>query len=148
MGAGSRRFKSCRPDSRRIEDQPRPLASRPTRASPGGHRAGGAGAERAAQLADLQERVQRTERRLAEIDSQLTSLGRDQISESEVVDALREFDQVWNVLAPREQVRLLELLIEKVQYDGENSRVSITFHPCGLRSLTEGLATTQEKVAS
>ena len=104
--------------------------------------------ERAAQLADLQERVQRTERRLAEIDSELMSLGREQISETEVVDALREFDQLWNVLAPREQARLLELLIERVQYDGENGRVSITFHPCGLRSLTGGFTTTQEKVAS
>jgi len=64
------------------------------------------------------------------------------------VDALCEFDQLWNVLAPREQVRLLELLIERVQYDGENGRVSITLHPCGLRSLTGGFTTPQEKVAS
>ena len=104
--------------------------------------------ERAAQLADLQERVQRTERRLAEIDSELMSLGREQISETEVVDALREFDQLWNVLAPREQARLLELLIEQIQYDGENGRVSITFHPCGLRSLTDGFTTPRKASAS
>ena len=108
----------------------------------------GAGVERAAQLADLQERVQRTERRLAEIDSELMSLGREQISQTEVVDALRAFDQLWNVLAPREQARLLELLIEQIQYDGENGRVSITFHPCGLRSLTDGFTTPRKAAAS
>jgi site-specific DNA recombinase len=42
-------------------------------------------------------------------------------------------------LAPREQARILELLIDRVDYDGERGQVSLTFRPCGIRSLTQEL---------
>ena len=48
---------------------------------------------------------------------------------------------------PREQARLLELLVERVEYDGEHGNVSLTFHPCGIKSLTEELAHQQEDAA-
>ncbi len=47
-------------------------------------------------------------------------------------------------LTPKEQVRVLELLIERVEYDGEAGTVSVTFRPTGIRAL-EG--TQQEAVA-
>jgi site-specific DNA recombinase len=36
---------------------------------------------------------------------------------------------------PREQASLLQLLIERVDYDGQGTVVSITFRPAGLATL-------------
>lgn len=92
-------------------------------------------------LADLQERIRIAERRLAEIDEELLAGGRQQIDEREVGLALSAFEPVWESLAPREQARLVELLVERVDYDGGKKRVSITFHPTGIKALADEIAT-------
>jgi site-specific DNA recombinase len=51
---------------------------------------------------------------------------------------------VWDSLAPREQARLVQLLIEKVEYDGVNGRVAITFYPAGIRTLADELMDEQQ----
>jgi hypothetical protein len=38
-------------------------------------------------------------------------------------------------------------LVERVEYDGEHGNVSLTFHPCGIKSLTQELTNQQEDVA-
>lgn len=95
--------------------------------------------ERVTVLATVQERLRVAERRLSEIDSELTRLDQNRISDDEVARSLADFDQVWQSTAPREQARILELLIERVDYDGERGQVSLTFRPCGIRSLTHEL---------
>jgi hypothetical protein len=47
--------------------------------------------------------------------------------------ALALFDPVWEALVPRERVSLLQLLIERIDYDPKG--VAITFRPAGLASL-------------
>jgi hypothetical protein len=42
---------------------------------------------------------------------------------------------------------VLELLIERVEYDGQHGSVSLTFHPCGIKALTQELAHRREDVA-
>ena len=49
--------------------------------------------------------------------------------------ALAEFEPIWNELFPREQARVLRLLIEKVTYAGETGEVEISFRSNGLRTL-------------
>ncbi|HON69193.1 MAG TPA: hypothetical protein PLS23_22165 [Phycisphaerae bacterium] len=49
------------------------------------------------------------------------------------------FEPVWDTLAPREQARILHLLIQRVDYDGVNGNVSITFHPTGIKTLADEL---------
>jgi len=95
--------------------------------------------ERVSVLANVQERLRVAERRQSEIDSELTRLDQNMISDDEVTRSLAEFDQVWQTLVPREQARILELLVERVDYDGERGQVSLTFRPCGIRSLTHEL---------
>ena len=51
--------------------------------------------------------------------------------------ALTEFDGVWEALKPREQARLIELLVESVTWDGEAESVSITFRSTGVKSLAQ-----------
>jgi site-specific DNA recombinase len=66
------------------------------------------------------------------------------LNADEVALALTQFGPVWESLAPREQARLVQLLIEKVEYDGVNGRVSITFYPAGIRTLADELAAQQQ----
>ena len=77
----------------------------------------------------------------------MISLNGELLDSTEVSKALAEFDKLWDALAPREQARLLELLIERVEYDGQRGNVSLTFHPSGIKSLTDELAQYQEDAA-
>lgn len=90
-----------------------------------------------ARLADLHERVQSGERRLAEIVDERGRLQGEVIDEDEAIDALRRFDPVWDALTPGEQVRVLELLVERIDYHGADGTVSVTFRPTGIRALRE-----------
>jgi site-specific DNA recombinase len=64
-------------------------------------------------------------------------LDAQKIDDQQITNALMDFDNLWQTLPPKEQVRLVRLLIERVSFDGPGGNVSITFHPTGLRSLTE-----------
>ena len=74
--------------------------------------------ERVSRFAEVQDRIQVAQRRMAEIDAELVGLGRELIDEREVADALAEFDGVWESLKPPEQTRMLDLLIDRVDWDG------------------------------
>ncbi|MGB2821911.1 MAG: recombinase family protein, partial [Phycisphaerae bacterium] len=68
----------------------------------------------AARIADLAERVQRAETRLAELREQKDALARERIDEAELNAAFEDFDNVWSALSPREQAEVLQLLIARV----------------------------------
>jgi len=44
---------------------------------------------------------------------------------------------VWETLSPREQVRVIHLLVEQVSYDGRDGTVSVALHPTGIKALAE-----------
>lgn len=87
--------------------------------------------------ADIHERAQTAERRLSELGDERQRLGRDLLDEADAARALAAFDPVWETLSPREQARLLQLLIERVDYDGRDGTISITFHPSGIKALAD-----------
>ncbi len=89
----------------------------------------------AARLGDLHERIRGGEQRLAQIKGEMQTLEAGRIDEMAVGQALAEFDAVWENLAPKEQARVLHLLIDRVDYDGAEGKVAITFRPSGLRAL-------------
>jgi site-specific DNA recombinase len=86
-------------------------------------------------LADLQERLRLAEQRGSEIQARLEALDRERITEEEVATALGSFDPVWEALSPREQARIVQLLVERIDYDGGAGTIAITFHPAGLKAL-------------
>lgn len=89
----------------------------------------------AARLGDLHERIRTGEERLAQIAAELRTLEAGQIDAMTMAESLVEFDAVWENLAPKEQARVLRLLIERVEYDGAKGKVAITFRPSRLRAL-------------
>jgi site-specific DNA recombinase len=53
------------------------------------------------------------------------------VAEGDVAAALAQFDRVWAVLGPHEQVRLARLLVQQVVFDGRDGSMAITFHQAG-----------------
>jgi site-specific DNA recombinase len=66
---------------------------------------------------------------------------------SEISTGVSEFDAVWAALTPKEQARVLALLIERVDYDGKSGNVAITFHPTGIKTLASEVSEPEETAA-
>jgi site-specific DNA recombinase len=98
-------------------------------------------------LAELHERIGEAEQRLTCIRDELASIEAETISEEDVRAALADFDVVWAALSPKEQRRIIQLLVERVEYDGQMSTVSITFHPTGIKALAGQMAGDHEVAA-
>ncbi len=60
------------------------------------------------------------------------------IDEQDIAAAFADFDNVWNALSTREQVQVLELLVDRVEFDPEESTIEISFHPSAIKTLAEG----------
>ncbi len=97
-------------------------------------------------MADVQDRIKIVEERTTEVREQIVALSRELVDAREVGEACSLFDPLWDTLTAREQARILNLLIERIDYDGVNGTVSITFHPTGIKTLADELAT-QEATA-
>jgi site-specific DNA recombinase len=88
----------------------------------------------AERIAELDERAGQIEARLGEIQRGLAGM-EAQVDPDEAAQALAAFDPVWDALVPREQASLLQLLIERVDYEGQAKEVAITFRPAGVATL-------------
>jgi site-specific DNA recombinase len=85
--------------------------------------------------ATLSEQIAITEQALARNHEAILALRSQTIHPGEVAAALSIFEQLWEQLAPREQARVIELLVERVDYDGRAQSISITFYPTGIKAL-------------
>ena len=88
-----------------------------------------------ARLADLQERLRLAENRFAEIQAAMAGLQGQLIDEDELRTVLSRFDPVWEALSMKERARVLELLIERVDFDGGEGTISLAFRPNGIGTL-------------
>jgi site-specific DNA recombinase len=86
-------------------------------------------------LADLNERVCRAESRLLDLHARVAELDQQNVTRADVDAAFADFDNVWSELSPREQARLLNLLIASVEFDGTDSSLAVTFQPSNIRTL-------------
>ena len=100
----------------------------------------------ASRLGDLNERIRIAEQRMTAIREQVLALSRNLVSEREVEMALSAFDPVWKMLSPKEQARVVQLLVKRIDYDGAKGNVSITFNPGGFDGLNS-VKPTQEAAA-
>jgi site-specific DNA recombinase len=94
----------------------------------------------AARLGDLNDRIRRDEQRMTEMREQVVALSREIVNEGEVTAAMAAFDPVWETLTPKEQVRVVRLIVKCVEYNGSTGTVSLTFHPEGLRGIAAQVA--------
>jgi site-specific DNA recombinase len=97
-----------------------------------------------ARLADLQERIRGAERRATVLREHIRAVGSPTIDDQQIAEALSRFDPLWDSLTPREQSRVIELLVERVDYDGTRGKVAVTFHPEGIKSFGDEFASTDD----
>ena len=98
-----------------------------------------------ARLADLQERIGLVEGRVRKVREQIQAVRDRMLGEDEAATALSLFDPLWGTLAPAEQARVVGLLVESVDYDGDKGKVTISFHPTGIRALADEVAVRAEE---
>lgn len=88
-------------------------------------------------LAEINELVKTAESRLAEVRQRIESHLRSRLDANDIEVAFADFDNVWNALSPREQCRVLSLLIAKVEFNAADSTVSVSFHVTGFKELSK-----------
>jgi site-specific DNA recombinase len=103
--------------------------------------------ERTGRMAEVLDRLKATECRLGEITDELHRLQHQLLDEIAVTKTLEEFSAMWAALTPREQTRVFELLIRRIDYDGANGKLRITFHPTGIQTLGAETIVKQEHAA-
>lgn len=91
----------------------------------------------AGMLASLHERTRLAEQRATQVREQILGISKQVVDEREVVTALSMFDPVWDSLTSREQARIIQMLVERVVYDGANGTVAVTFRPTGLKMFAD-----------
>jgi site-specific DNA recombinase len=100
-------------------------------ATPGGN------GMRTDRMADLQDRIHTTERRVAEVRGELDVLGAEAVSQPELKRALEAFDPVWKSLNSSEQARIVRALVDRVGYHGRTGKIAVTFRAAGFKDLCE-----------
>lgn len=91
-------------------------------------------------VADLQERIGQTERRLSEISLELGSLESRAVDEGDLRATLAQFGPVWKSLDSREQARIIRTLIERIAYNGKTNKLKVRFHSEAIRRMCRGAA--------
>jgi site-specific DNA recombinase len=86
-------------------------------------------------VADQIRGVGRNPMMLTAVMEQLEASGVHDVGREDVAQALREFDGLWNELAPREQEELIKKLVEGVTFDGQTGTVTVGFRSAGLKQL-------------
>ncbi|MCP4006550.1 MAG: hypothetical protein GY725_20420, partial [bacterium] len=67
--------------------------------------------------------------RQAEIKTELADLKAQSIDRDDLTRALEAFDPIWDVLLTQERERVMHLLIERIDYDG--NELAITWRLAG-----------------
>ncbi|WP_168565119.1 recombinase family protein [Crateriforma spongiae] len=97
-------------------------------------------------LAELHERIERSERKLRNVGKRLQEIDSGVLCESDVDNAFADFDGLWQNLSIREQAEVLQLLIAKVEFDQSDCTIEISYHASGIAAL-ESLNDEPETVA-
>jgi len=108
----------------------------------------GTPARRAAErIEQLSKEAEAADARMADLQGQLDTLQAQSIEPDDLARALADFNGIWEVLLPQERRRVLHLLIQQVDYNGETEELGITFQPMGIRTLVARASEAEEALA-
>ncbi|NIM18732.1 MAG: hypothetical protein GTO51_00555 [Candidatus Latescibacteria bacterium] len=106
---------------------------------------GGSVASKAAERLDqVAEEMESASSRLSLLQRQLSDLQDQEIDAEDLTTAVAKFDPIWDVLLPRERTRVVRLLIQQVDFNGESGTMGITFQPSGIKALVAEATTINE----
>lgn len=86
-------------------------------------------------LGQLDERSGQIEARLVQLTASAQSARDNAIEPAHVSEALTVFDQVWDALKINERIRIVGLVVERVEFDGIGDKISVSYSPTGMALL-------------
>ena len=98
-------------------------------------------------LGELDARAEGLKQKVGALGSELDALQSIAIDAHDLAEALSLFDPIWDVLYPAERARIIELLIERVDYHGETKTLGIEFAPAGVKLLSAEIRQGEEGAA-
>lgn len=87
-------------------------------------------------LANIQERVKKLEASLKTVTESIAQLETEEVTEQDVNAAFSDFGNVWNELNVMEKSAVLKLLVKRIEFNADDSSLSISMHPAGIKSLS------------
>ncbi|MCS7465158.1 hypothetical protein NZK35_00550 [Stieleria sp. ICT_E10.1] len=82
------------------------------------------------------------------VDGEIKRLAAEQIDERDVNAAFADFGNVWNELNTREKSAVLTLLISRIEFDADESSLSISMHPAGIKTISAEATEQQQETNS
>lgn len=80
-------------------------------------------------LVDCQSRLRQAEWQLDENAVRESALRATSTDPDVLTTALSDFDPAWDAMPSRHQSRVLQLLVQQIDYDGSTGKIGISFHP-------------------
>ncbi len=87
---------------------------------------------------DLRLRMESESNQIDEVRQSIEAAKQTRLQRKDIAVAFKDFDSLWALLNPRERTQLLDLLIERVEFDRQSSALSITYHPDSDRGIDRG----------
>jgi site-specific DNA recombinase len=97
-------------------------------------------------LRELEGQVETLDRRIAEIGQKIDASEGGAVDETSLASALGEFIPIWDLLFPMEQERIIHLLVERIDFDGEGGKIEMTFRPVGIMTLAGEITQAEEAI--
>jgi len=107
--------------------------------------AGDAESPLAGELADLQDRLRRIEQRASEVRNEIIEKSMEVVDQREMAAALSVFSPVWESLTATDRARAMQLLVERIGYDGREGRLSITFRNAGIKTMNQEMGNAEQE---
>ena len=89
----------------------------------------------AERLADIKDAIERAQGQLHAAQRETMALKGATLRASDLRTALTSFMPIWSELFPKEQARVLNLLVERVVYDAQAGTLTIDYRSSGIRLL-------------
>jgi site-specific DNA recombinase len=98
-------------------------------------------------LETIRENIGHLERRLAETHGQTLALQQKPLEMEQAAQALTVLDQRFAVLPVVDQARLMQLMVQRVDYDGGQGKLALTLDPAGMAAVLEEQAKRDQETA-
>lgn len=82
----------------------------------------------AARAGALREEISELAAEMRRLNTRIESIRARLLDEDELAGALEAFDPMWERLTTAERERLVQLLVQRVEYDASSETISVTFH--------------------
>ncbi|HCD34629.1 MAG TPA: resolvase [Phycisphaerales bacterium] len=88
------------------------------------------------QLDQLQSRIHEQQEIIQEINAQIVAIRHRMLNPDELTGAIESFHPVWETMSPADKAKLVHLLIERIEYDGKDETIALTYPAAGISTLS------------